>query len=127
MQGPVHFIGLETVLGGDRALIPMEVGVCVFFFFSKKLLFTNQDPSFAWKGYFYDNISLLLAHSPYEIYESFSVCFFLGRTEELHKKQQSTVRLIEWITGKRINAHCGPSSFTLFIFFFLCDVLSNSC
>lgn len=49
MQGPVPFIGLETVLGGGRALTPMEVGVC---FFLKKLLSTNQDPSFAMEGLF---------------------------------------------------------------------------
>lgn len=43
MQGPVHFIGLETVLGGDRALTPMEVGVC--FFFLKKKTSVHQSGS----------------------------------------------------------------------------------
>lgn len=49
MQGPVLFIGLERVLGGGRALTPIEVGVC---FFLKKLLSANHDPSFPSKGLF---------------------------------------------------------------------------
>lgn len=39
----------------EAGLTPMEVGVC---FLLKKPLLTNQDASFIWKGYFYDNISL---------------------------------------------------------------------
>ena len=92
MQGPVPFIGLEGA--GWRQGTNPDGGWCVcvfFFFFLKKPLFTNQDPSFIWKGYFYDHTSLFLpGRLPYELYESFSVCFypyFLGRTAELHTEK----------------------------------------